>query len=251
MFLNTSLNKCGKTYDDYKAFLDHPKFLLALASQHHGFAHAKLFSLPLGVRPGSAVLILSVILSHNTTESQAAAMEKKGKLVIVNNSGWWYRARVNDYFKTAFNESNSYSFKKGQTSTKTPKERNIEYITEISQSKFVICPPGIGYDTYRMWEVITSGGVAVVESSPGLDKLYSLLPVLVVHDLLKLTPSFLESVYDCFAAHAGKWRYEMLTQQYWDSAIVKVLSSGSIEHLTRDHPDKNPYCWFYEESKIL
>ena len=77
-----------------------------------------------------------------------------------------------------------------------------------------------------MWEVVASGGVAVVESSPGLDKLYSLLPVLVVHDLLTLTPAFLERTHSCFFDHADKWHFEFLTQQYWDHSIAQVLSSG-------------------------
>ena len=75
----------------------------------------------------------------------------------------------------------------------------------------------VGYDTYRLWEVLASGGVAVVESSPGLNKIYSMLPVLVVHDLLKLSPAFLERVHDCFERHAGQWRYDFLTQRYRSS----------------------------------
>ena len=77
-----------------------------------------------------------------------------------------------------------------------------------------------------MWEVIASGGVPIVESSPGLDKLYTNLPVLIVHDLRTLTKSFLEEKYDCFTQHASYWKYEMLTQYYWDSSIAKALATG-------------------------
>lgn len=87
---------------------------------------------------------------------------------------------------------------------------------------------GIGYDTYRMWEVIASGAVAVVESSPGLDKTYSLLPVLVVDDLRRLTKQFLEDVYSCFLDNADKWRFDILTQEYWDNSIAQALLSGYV-----------------------
>lgn len=190
--LNTTLSKCKKTYEDYQNVLEHPKFLLALTSQHHAFPHRKIYSLPLGVRPGSAQLIAQ-FLREQITKGFYVSPEKK-KLLLINNSGWWYRAKVNAYFKEKFNEANSYSFLKGNNSTKTPKQKNMEYLNEISNTKYVICPPGIGYDTYRMWEVIASGAVAVVESSPGLDKTYSLLPVLVVDDLRRLTKQFLEDV---------------------------------------------------------
>ena len=100
---------------------------------------------------------------------------KRKQLVTINNSGWWYRAKVNAYFKERFHEENKYSFLKGEKSSKTPRERNIEYLSHISYSKFVICPPGIGYDTYRMWEVLSMGGIPVVESRSVMN-LFNCLP---------------------------------------------------------------------------
>ena len=102
-----------------------------------------------------------------------------------------------------------------------------------------------------MWEVLSLGSIPVIESSPGLDKTYAMLPVLVVHDLLRITPAWLETKYACFLKHVNKWRFEMLTQSYWDNAIVTALSTGSIAEFDSLHPEKNPYCWFYEESKAL
>ena len=251
-YMNATLANCGKNYADYRKFLDHPKLLLVLASQHHAFSHPKLFSLPLGVRPGSAKIIYHVLQVINATLNPTDSLRnKKRRAVLINNSGWWYRARVNAYYREVFGEENSYSFKKGVFTRKTPKQRNTEYLIEISRSKFVICPPGIGYDTYRMWEVLLLGAIPVVESSPGLDKTFTMLPVLVVHDLLKITPSWLESKYSCFLEHADKWKFEVLTQNYWDNAITTVLSTGSTTKLHNLHPDKNPHCWFYEESKLL
>ena len=90
---------------------------------------------------------MSVLQSYKRSSEAGVTGYDRGeprKLVIINNSGWWYRARVNEYFERVFNESNGYSFRKDQVSSKTPKERNIEYITELSRAKFVICPPGIG-----------------------------------------------------------------------------------------------------------
>ena len=49
----------------------------------------------------------------------------------------------------------------------------------------------------------------------------------------------------------NKWKFEILTQNYWDNAIATVLGTGSTVKLSKLHPDRNPYCWFYEESKLL
>ena len=65
--MNSTLENCGKKYADYKQLLDHPKMLLVLASQHHAFSHPKLYSLPLGVRPGPAALIMSILTKLNET----------------------------------------------------------------------------------------------------------------------------------------------------------------------------------------
>ncbi len=59
-----------------------------------------------------------------------------------------------------------------------------------------------------------------------------------------MTYEFLESVYPCFIKHANKWRYDMLTQVYWDNLLSMAVLTGSIDHILENHPDKNPYCWF-------
>jgi hypothetical protein len=64
-----------------------------------------------------------------------------------------------------------------------------QYLKELAQSKFVICPPGYGYDTHCIWESLTVGSIPVVEISPfgpGLERSFSHLPVLVVDDLMKV-----------------------------------------------------------------
>jgi hypothetical protein len=110
-------------------------------SQHHAFPHPKIYSLPLGVRPSSAQAIAAFLSS--TVKNGTYTPPKKKKLILINNSGWWYRAKVNAYFKEKFNETNSYSFLKGLNSTKTPKQKHLDYLNDISRTKYVICPPGM------------------------------------------------------------------------------------------------------------
>jgi hypothetical protein len=59
----------------------------------------------------TAGMILEVLKKYNQTLPDHTSQRKK--LLIINNSGWWYRAKVNQYFQQYFNESNSYSFLKG------------------------------------------------------------------------------------------------------------------------------------------
>jgi hypothetical protein len=64
-----------------------------------------------------------------------------------------------------------------------------KYLLDVAQAKFVVCPPGFGYDTHCIWESLVVGSIPVVEISPfgpGLERSFSHLPVLVVDDLLKV-----------------------------------------------------------------
>lgn len=245
-FLNDTLARCGRTYDDMRRFLGHPNVLLQLVSQHQSFDHPKVLSLPLGIVGGKAKRVAQALTLISVMRQEGRA-PKRSKLVLVNNSGWNYRQDVNAYFKRVFGEDNAYRLgAHAPPQEDLPPGYNAEvvFIMELASSKFVVCPPGLGFDTYRLWQALLMGAVPIVESSPGFDRTYSLLPVLVVPSLLDVTPAFLESAYPCFIEHAAQWRYDMLTQQYWDVLIATALSTASIDHIARAHPPVNPYCNF-------
>eukprot|EP00536_Pseudo-nitzschia_multiseries_P010560 jgi/Psemu1/307394/fgenesh1_kg.326_\ len=42
-------------------------------------------------------------------------------------------------------------------------EQRDHYYADISSSKFILCPSGIGWDTYRIWESIILGAIPVIE----------------------------------------------------------------------------------------
>jgi hypothetical protein len=50
----------------------------------------------------------------------------------------------------------------------------VEYYTELKRTKFVICPPGTGKDTHRVYETLFFGAVPVIKTS-FLDPLYERL----------------------------------------------------------------------------
>ena len=51
-----------------------------------------------------------------------------------------------------------------------------------------------------------------MESSPGLDRAYALLPVLVVRNFRDVTPQLLEKAYPCFVRHADQFRFDHLRE---------------------------------------
>ena len=57
-----------------------------------------------------------------------------------------------------------------------------EYIDNVYNHKFVICPEGNGIDTHRVWETLYMGSIPIVEDNISAEILYSYFPCLITHE---------------------------------------------------------------------
>lgn len=55
---------------------------------------------------------------------------------------------------------------------KTKTDRN-RYYEKLGSAMFGVCLPGLGYDTFRMWELLTMGTVIILERAVGFDRTVS------------------------------------------------------------------------------
>lgn len=85
---------------------------------------------------------------------------------------------------------------------------------------------------YRLWETILLGSIPIVESSPGLDRAYAMLPVLVVKNFKVVTPQLLKKAYPCFLRHANQFRFDHLREVSFHVYLfeVKVIASEFRSH---------------------
>ena len=85
------------------------------------------------------------------------------------------RSIINAQIEDIFNHTikNSYNPSSNGDGSK-------HFYEQIAKAKFVLCPSGIGMDSFRIWESLMLGSIPIVESNAGLDRTYSNLPVLVV-----------------------------------------------------------------------
>lgn len=171
----------------------------------------------------------------------------KTRLLTINNSGWGDRSAINEIVSRNFN----YTVRNSYNKKKRTEEKYIDgnggttlkdYIFEIASSKFVLCPSGLGFDTYRLWETLLLGAVPIVESNAGFDRTYSNLPVLIVRDFADISPKMLEDIYPCFIRNAANFLFEHLREDYWLELVKKAIYSGKIDHVQENHPIKNRYC---------
>lgn len=121
-----------------------------------------------------------------------------------------------------------------------------KHIYEIAISKFVLCPSGLGMDTYRLWETLLLGSIPIVESNAGFNRVYSKLPVFVIPNYTDLTPALLEAAYPCFVKHLESFDYRLLLEKYWIDLLFTSIDRSSIEMMSRNHPPENPYCAFHQ-----
>lgn len=116
---------------------------------------------------------------------------------------------------------------------------------KMAEARFVFCPSGLGFDTFRLWETLVLGAIPVVESNEaGMDRIYGSLPVLVVRDFRDVTEDMLKEAYMCFQKNARLYEYRHLTVQYWVEMVRRVQTSGSVEQYNAEHPGVNRHCHF-------
>ncbi|MFV0337001.1 MAG: hypothetical protein ACK5LK_01985 [Chthoniobacterales bacterium] len=101
------------------------------------------------------------------------------------------------------------------------------YLHDLMSHHFVLCPPGNGEDTHRMWEALYCGAIPVVRNSPAMRDFHE-LPVLFVNDFLTLTPEFLEKKIGQWDSHSRK----QLDVKFWQSRFLaakkQALNSGPL-----------------------
>jgi hypothetical protein len=93
-----------------------------------------------------------------------------------------------------------------------------QYLDNIYNHKFVICPEGNGIDTHRTWECLYVGTIPIEKRNLN-NRFYTDLPICFVDNWEDLTPEFLESEF--IRIKSGKWNMEKLTFEYWKNRIRK------------------------------
>jgi len=90
------------------------------------------------------------------------------------------------------------------------------YIDNIYNHKFVICPPGNGMDTHRIWETLYMGSFPIVKKDIN-NWFYNELPILYINKWEEITELLLDVTRLWYNDHKG-WE-PMLTFKYWEDKI--------------------------------
>ena len=111
------------------------------------------------------------------------------------------------------------------------------FLAELTRHHFVLCPPGNGVDTHRLWEALTAGSYPIVWNSKAM-KPFEALPILFVNDVEEITLDFLKE--NLTQLEGKKKNLFMLEMPFWEKKIAAAKTA------LRNH-ELMPWSeWLYE-----
>jgi hypothetical protein len=112
-----------------------------------------------------------------------------------------------------------------------PGSDNRDYLAGLGSHRFVLCPPGNGMDTHRMWEALYAGCFPVVLRSPVTEAVCPGLPALIIEAFSQLTPRALEAFETGWRDRS--WDLSPLRVSHWEARMREaVRRSASIPFVT-------------------
>ena len=213
-------------------FLNDPKVLAVIVGQHHNVSHPKLLTIPRGLP----------IQWQHTEKLIFDAMHinqvlNKEKLLFASASSWGPRPQilkcVSQKFTVTDFEGHVDTLKNDMRQTKTDRAR---YYRKLASAKFGLALPGLGYDCFRTWELLTMGTLVVTERGYGFDRTFWRLPVLLVDDFQDITPEMLRAAYVEALYRVDDFEFERLKQSFWWSVVMNVSLTRSIQPLLDKFP---------------
>jgi hypothetical protein len=94
-----------------------------------------------------------------------------------------------------------------------------DYLDNIYNHKFVICPEGNGIDTHRTWECLYVNTIPIEKRNLN-NRFYTDLPICFVNDWKEITEDFLNKEYERIIN--TEWNMDMLKFEYWKNKIRQL-----------------------------
>jgi hypothetical protein len=92
----------------------------------------------------------------------------------------------------------------------------IDFLNEMVDHKFVLCPRGNGMDTHRLWEALYTRTVPIVRYEPA-HRYFTDLPILFISNWNEITEDYLLKKYDEMSLKT--WDYSKLKTSWWAQQI--------------------------------
>lgn len=177
---------CNQSYDSLiMDFLNHDKTIMVVINQHSNYTHPKIVSSPRGLpihEHRSRIIwdVMRRVLQMNT---------RKSKFVYSALTNSVSRPQILECIRNKFIGKDASEL---IVDLRTEKEERLvknkigdiafrrNYYNQLASTRVGLALPGIGYDTWRLWEMLTLGTVPVLERAVGLDKTVSFICIYLI-----------------------------------------------------------------------
>ena len=107
-----------------------------------------------------------------------------------------------------------------------------EYKERLNSHKFILCPPGNGVDTHRVWESLYLGSIPVVEKNT-VNQKYAGLPIITYNNLEELTFEYLN-----YESSKLKGNFDLLTIDKWYEILKDKTINNSASFSVKIDPSR-------------
>lgn len=165
--------------------------------------HPSIHPIPFGLAEGS----------RKAVETTLRVIDKQ-KLLYVNwQNNTWERAELKEYLR---------GLRQDWITIVDEPVSQRQYLMDLAEHKFVLCPNGNGVDCYRTWEAIGVGSIPIVEPSPATSAFIQQyrLPIMVCPDFKGITKDVLNGISCDKVMNDGSLEY--MTLEYWENYFREI-----------------------------
>lgn len=142
-----------------------------------------------------------------------SAAHVPSKMVYMNFSMWTNpSARIH-----AYNSMRDKPWITDECVQATVQENYPQWLHQVLNHHYVLCPRGNGVDTHRTWETLYLGRIPIVLNDLNM-RYYKNLPILIVDDWRDITESLLVEGINTFS-NVDNFNLDMLRMSWWKSLI--------------------------------
>lgn len=199
--------------DKFIQYLNDDKLIAWFGLNCDNNSNSKFIPIPIGIAnqysPYGNIKVLNEAI-QNISDAERPWL-------VYLNVGKTHKERI-DIQKVFYNKS---WCKKGQ------RKPYCEYLKDVIQSKFILCPRGNGLDCHRQWEAMLLGAIPIMKHS-SIDQVFEGLPVLYVNDWSDVTEDFLQKSY--ILIKNQHFKTDPIFAQYWLQKIESLKKTVQTVH---------------------
>ena len=172
----------------------------------------KIIPIPLGLANDYSPKNLN---TRDFINSNPSNIFEKKKIHLYLN----FRSNTNDHERRKlYDKFSKYNWAK----IVQPNQKKSEYLQDLKNTTFVLCPWGNGLDTHRIWEALYSGAIPIIKYHHTFNSLKN-LPILFVNDYDEITYDLLSE----YIKNLKKADFELsrLYLDYW----INLFKKNNIE----------------------